>query len=95
VSVALLIGVLLAVGSLAYVLHPLVVRKSAGTGSAPRTAPTARGRDVTDEEIEAAIRSYRARASSGVSCSVCGLRPESDAIFCSSCGRRLADSAAS
>jgi hypothetical protein len=90
VAASLLVGILLALGSLAYVLYPLLARKGAGSGSRPRTTAAAQGRDVTDEEIEAAIRSYRARASSGVSCSVCGLRPESDAIYCSSCGRRLA-----
>jgi hypothetical protein len=90
--VSLLVGVLLAVGSLAYVLYPLLARKGERTRSSAPGAATGAVRDVTDEEIEAAIRSYRARASSGVSCPACGLRPESDAIYCSSCGRRLGGS---
>jgi len=37
-----------------------------------------------------ALRSAAASTSPGApSCSVCGPRPESDALFCSSCGRRL------
>ncbi|MEP6779981.1 MAG: zinc ribbon domain-containing protein, partial [Gemmatimonadaceae bacterium] len=42
---------------------------------------------VTDDMVEAAIR----RAKNSIQdCSVCGPRPELDAIFCSSCGRYLA-----
>ena len=41
----------------------------------------------TDDEIEAAVRAYRA----GASCSTCGPRPEPDAAFCSNCGRYLSD----
>ena len=37
-----------------------------------------------------ALRSAAASTSPGTpSCSVCGPRPEADAVFCSSCGRRL------
>jgi rRNA maturation endonuclease Nob1 len=37
-----------------------------------------------------ALRSAAASTSPGLSsCSICGPRPESDALFCSSCGRRL------
>jgi hypothetical protein len=37
-----------------------------------------------------ALRSAAASTSPGApSCSICGPRPESDALFCSSCGRRL------
>jgi rRNA maturation endonuclease Nob1 len=37
-----------------------------------------------------ALRSAAASTSPGArSCSVCGPRPEADAVFCSSCGRRL------
>jgi rRNA maturation endonuclease Nob1 len=37
-----------------------------------------------------ALRSAAASTSPGApSCSVCGPRPESDAVFCSGCGRRL------
>jgi hypothetical protein len=44
---------------------------------------------VTDDIVEAAIR--RAKDSTQT-CAVCGPRPESDAIFCSSCSRYLAGS---
>ena len=42
---------------------------------------------VTDDMVEAAIR--RARHTNH-DCTVCGPRPEPDAVFCSSCGRYLA-----
>lgn len=61
--------------------------------SAPAAA-TASG--VSDSDVEAMIAA-RARAIAGGSapaCRSCGPRPESDAVFCSSCGRRL-DAAAS
>ena len=41
----------------------------------------------TDEEIEAAVRAFRA----GAACPTCGPRPEPDAAFCSNCGRYLND----
>jgi len=91
-SRALLVGVVLAVVTLAYVFYPLI-------GSRPRRAATkgaeqTRPRSVTDEEIEAAVRSYReAHAAGRGACPACGARPEPDAVFCSTCGRRL-DSAA-
>jgi hypothetical protein len=40
----------------------------------------------TDDRVEAAIRAYRAQQPT---CAVCGPRPESDAAFCSECGRYL------
>ena len=39
-----------------------------------------------DDDVEATIRAYRAERPS---CNRCGLRPEVDAIFCSSCGQYL------
>ena len=39
-----------------------------------------------DDEIEAAVRAYRAQH---LTCPTCGPRPESDAAFCSTCGRYL------
>jgi hypothetical protein len=45
----------------------------------------------SDSDVEAMI-SARARALAGgaaPACRTCGPRPESDAVFCSSCGRRL------
>lgn len=45
-------------------------------------------REVTtgDDEVEQAIRAYRA---AHPSCNQCGPRPEPDAVFCSNCGRYL------
>lgn len=41
----------------------------------------------SDDEVEALVRAYReARA-----CPACGPRPESDAVYCSNCGRYLRD----
>ncbi|HXT17945.1 MAG TPA: zinc ribbon domain-containing protein [Gemmatimonadaceae bacterium] len=42
----------------------------------------------SDEEIEEAVRAYR---ESHGACPVHGARPESDALFCSDCGRYLHD----
>src|SRR5262245_12272089 len=39
-----------------------------------------------DDEVEAAIRAYRAQRPT---CAACGPRPEADASFCSNCGRFL------
>ena len=40
----------------------------------------------SDDEVEAAIRAYR---QAHPSCDRCGPRPETDAAFCSNCGRYL------
>jgi hypothetical protein len=87
VSPALLAGVILAVACLAYVLYPVVGprKRRPRAPAANATAPRA----VTDEEIEAAIRSFRETHVVGEACPVCGPRPESDVVFCSTCGRRL------
>jgi hypothetical protein len=86
VSAAFLGGVVLAVAALVYVLYPLV---APGRGRASATAGPAFAREVTDDEIEAAVRAYRAsHPIGGSSCPICGPRPESDAVFCSTCGRR-------
>jgi len=50
-------------------------------------ASTQVGGLVTDDMVEAAIR--RAKIANH-DCTVCGPRPEPDAVFCSSCGRYLA-----
>jgi len=42
----------------------------------------------TDDEIEAAVRAFRAEQAV---CVTCGPRPEADAEFCSTCGRYLHD----
>lgn len=41
---------------------------------------------AADDAVEAAILAWRARHPA---CASCGPRPESDAVFCSSCGRYL------
>jgi hypothetical protein len=41
-----------------------------------------------EDEIEAAVRAYRAQHAT---CPTCGPRPESDAAYCSNCGRYLHD----
>jgi hypothetical protein len=43
---------------------------------------------ASDDEIEAAVRAYRA---GHTACPTCGPRPEPDAAFCSNCGRYLRD----
>ena len=104
VQVAVLLGTLLGVATLAYVMYPLL-RPRSGTGLgraiAGGVAPAEPApRAVSDDEIEAAVRAYRdthpgmrAPASTtpgaGVTCPTCGPRPERDASYCSSCGRPL------
>jgi rRNA maturation endonuclease Nob1 len=41
---------------------------------------------VNDDEVEATILRYRVARRE---CPTCGPRPEPDAVYCSSCGRRL------
>lgn len=53
-----------------------------------QTEPGAQSAAPSDDELEAAVRAYRERHAV---CSTCGPRPESDAIFCSTCGRYLRD----
>ena len=135
---ALIIGTLLAVGALAYVLHPLMVgpvpirRRTPGAAPSPKAAEqeaivalreiefdrvtgklsdadyeelksryTARALQAmrasaatgdvasgasADDAIEAAVAAYRERMRS---CPSCGPRPETDAAYCSNCGRYL------
>jgi hypothetical protein len=103
---ALLLGALLAVATLAYVMYPLVrslKRSGAGGGvDSAGVAPGQRSRlTISDDEIEAAVRAYREShpgiaagapitPASGAACPTCGPRPERDASYCSSCGRPLA-----
>ena len=58
---------------------------------------TAAGGDV-EVLIAARVRALRSAATSAPpgapSCSVCGPRPEADAVFCSSCGQRLREGGA-
>ena len=55
------------------------MRQSSAAGAAGQSTP--------DDDVEAAIRAYRAERPT---CASCGPRPEPDAIFCSECGRYLA-----
>ncbi len=48
----------------------------------------AASRAPTDAELEAHVRAQRQRLSG---CPTCGPRPESDAVYCSNCGRYLND----
>lgn len=41
----------------------------------------------SDDEVEALVRAYRESRA----CPTCGPRPESDAVYCSNCGRYLRD----
>jgi hypothetical protein len=137
---ALVIGTVLAVGALAFVLHPLffVTPRSfrADRATSPRRsqrddavaalreiefdretgklseadytelktrytkqAIDAMRRDASvaipsgalsgeEDEIEAAVRAYRAQR---IACPTCGPRPEPDSAYCSTCGRCLRD----
>jgi hypothetical protein len=89
-STTLLICAALAVlAALAYVLYPIAAagrRKATVADTVPRVEHVT---VVTDDEIEAAVSAYRAAHVVGDRCSLCGPRPESDAVFCSNCGRRL------
>ncbi|HWJ13448.1 MAG TPA: zinc ribbon domain-containing protein [Gemmatimonadaceae bacterium] len=83
--IALVIGTVLAVGALAFVLYPIFFgahrAKQAPSGAADQAA--------IDEEIEAAVRAYRAGEKKHDRCAVCGTPVVRDAHFCANCGSRL------
>jgi hypothetical protein len=83
-TLAAIVAMLVAAGALVYVLAPLFGRHRHGDAPAAiaRGAPAA----ITDEEIETAVRAYRAARPE---CPACGPCPEPDADYCSRCGRRL------
>ena len=56
-------------------------REAGGGGAPPAAEPP------SDDEVEALVRSYREMRA----CPTCGPRPESDAVYCSNCGRYLRD----
>lgn len=96
-SLPLLLGTVLAVGSLAVVLYPLFFPAADDTLVSNRPAPSAAPAPAAaspaaagDDPVEAALRAFR---SAHRECPVCGPRPEADARFCSECGRPLADPA--
>jgi hypothetical protein len=110
VSLALVVGALLAVATLAYVLYPVVAPRAQSDGAiegpAQGGSPERPSRRViSDDDIEAAVSAYRdahaaaseaARSARGsvATCPVCGPRPERDASYCSNCGRPLTAAAA-
>jgi formate dehydrogenase maturation protein FdhE len=53
-----------------------------------RSASTDASARPTDDELEAQVRAQRQRLAG---CPTCGPRPESDAVYCSNCGRYLND----
>ncbi len=66
----------------------LAMREADRTASDPPAGSVDSG--IEDDEIEAAVRAYRAQH---LTCPTCGggPRPESDAVFCSTCGQYLHD----
>jgi hypothetical protein len=134
--VALALGTVLAIGALAFVLHPLffdvparqqevsaprldgegsairalreiefdratgklsdpdyqslreryaeqALQEMRAEGTAPAAVPAAA---ASDDDVEARVRAYRAARRD---CARCGLRPEPDAVYCSTCGDYL------
>lgn len=65
----------------------LKARYTQAAVDAMRRRESAAPAHLTDDQIEAAIRAYKAAPA----CPECGPRPEADAAFCSSCGRYLRD----
>ena len=86
----LLIGTGLALAAMAFVLYPLFADEAGGASGDRRSRGTARrdalGAEPSDDDLEALIRAHR---DAPAPCAACGPRPEPDAIYCSSCGRRL------
>jgi hypothetical protein len=74
---ALILGTLLALVALAYVLAPLFAD----------AAPAWNVSSVGGSSVQTPGTS----AAEPKTCTTCGPRPESDALYCSSCGRRLGD----
>jgi hypothetical protein len=79
-----------------YTREAIQAMRRAGSGSSGSSSVSAGVGVVTDDEVEAAVRAYRARRTAALgasanACPTCGPRPEPDAVFCSSCGRYLAE----
>lgn len=74
---------LLAIAAVAWVMSPIVMGDSdAGTAASRNLSPEA----GTDDAGETLIRKWRDRRNA---CPSCGAKPETDAKYCSSCGRDL------
>ena len=74
-----------------YSVAAVAALRQEAAGGAAGAAAGAGPAAISDSDVEAMIAA-RARAIAGGSapaCRSCGPRPESDAVFCSSCGRRL------
>ena len=64
------------------------MRRERGDGDSGDRGPAAVTEErPSDDEVEALVRSYREMRA----CPTCGPRPESDAVYCSNCGRYLRD----
>jgi hypothetical protein len=70
-----------------YTAEALAVLRAEGEQGADVSAPSA---PPSNDPVEAMIADrVRRLKDSGIRCPGCGPRPESDALFCSSCGRSL------
>lgn len=58
----------------------------AGASEAPTESPAAPVAPVAVDDVEVLVRAYR---DARPECRTCGLRPEADAIYCSTCGAFL------
>jgi hypothetical protein len=83
-TLAAVVAMLLAAGALVYVLAPLF--GAPRRGDAPAAIASGAQAEITDEEIETALRAYCAARPK---CPACGPCPEPDADYCSTCGQRL------
>ena len=85
---ALAIGILLAIGALAWVLYPLFAAPAASARTLDPTKEVTSVPPPSDalDPAEAAVLRYRTMRRS---CPRCGPRPEVDPTFCSSCGDYL------
>ena len=79
---------LLCAGAIAWVMSPILWDDDRGASGAPREspAPQAEPGSAADDAGEELVRKWRERR---VACPTCGTRPESTAIYCSTCGRDL------
>jgi hypothetical protein len=94
----LVVGTVLALVAVAFVVQPLLSSSSRPMKRlplSPEPQPNTPGEEATpeaptvsDEEVEAAVEAYRRTRSA---CPDCGVRSESNAAYCSNCGRHLRD----
>jgi hypothetical protein len=73
-----------------------VLKAEEAVGAAGAGHPGATGGEQAERLVAARLQSIRSAASAAPSpaCPICGPRPETDAIFCSDCGKRLPAAAA-